>query len=169
MPIRQINSSFQKAYVRFLKIRGQPREIALGLSLGLFIGMTPSLGFQTAIAIFLAAILKWNKISAAIGVWITNPFSAPFVYSFTYLIGAKIFGVSNSFNPPTELSFSIALDILKKTPEIFWVLTIGGIIIGLPIAVIGYYLSYSSLLKYQEDIKKKLHIKKKLIHSKHDK
>ena len=32
----------QMPYKRFLKIRGEPREIALGFALGLFVGMTPT-------------------------------------------------------------------------------------------------------------------------------
>jgi hypothetical protein len=35
-------------------------------------------------------------------------------------------------------------------------LTIGGIIIGLPLAVLGYYFSYSTIEKYQESVKQKI-------------
>ena len=61
---------FRKAYHRFLKIRGHPREISLGFALGLFVGMSPFMGLHTAIAVLLAALLKWNKFSAALAVWI---------------------------------------------------------------------------------------------------
>ncbi len=70
----------KRIYERFVKIRGDPHKIALGFSLGLFVGMSPSMGVQMPIAIFIAALLKWNKISSAAGVWITNPLTAP---SFT--------------------------------------------------------------------------------------
>jgi uncharacterized protein (DUF2062 family) len=77
-----------KTYERFLKIRGTPREIGLGFAIGLFVGMSPTMGFQMAIAVFLAAVFKWNKISAAAAVWITNPVTAPIIYGVTYFIGA---------------------------------------------------------------------------------
>ena len=32
--------------VRFLRLRGAPEEIAKGLALGIFIGLTPTFGFQ---------------------------------------------------------------------------------------------------------------------------
>ncbi len=51
----------RKPYDRFLKIKGDPREIALGMALGLFVGMSPFMGIQMAVAVFLAAIFKWNK------------------------------------------------------------------------------------------------------------
>ena len=78
--MKPIVSTAQKFYRRFIKLRGDPRGIALGFALGLFIGMTPSIGFQMVIAAAIAASLKWNKISAAMGVWITNPLTAPLVY-----------------------------------------------------------------------------------------
>lgn len=150
------NTFFQRAYIRFIKIRGEPRKIALGFAMGLFIGMTPSMGFQTAIVIFIAALLKWNKISAAIGVWITNPLTAPFIYSTTYFIGAKILDIKNGYNPSVELNLTVLEKLLQKAPQVIWALIIGGIILGLPLALVGYYFSYSTVQKYQDDIKRRI-------------
>jgi uncharacterized protein (DUF2062 family) len=145
-----------KSYDRFVKIRGQPREIALGLALGVFIGMAPIMGFQTGIAIFFAALFKWSKISAALGVWITNPLSAPLIYSLTYVTGAWLLGVESGFNLHPELSAAAVEKMLQKAPKMLGVLTIGGIVIGLPLAFLSYYFSYAAVLKYQENLKKKL-------------
>jgi uncharacterized protein (DUF2062 family) len=90
MRYKYIKRSPKKIYERFLKIRGRPREIALGFALGLFIGMTPFMGIQMASAAFLAELFKWNKFSAATGAWITNPLTAPLIYSINYLIGARL-------------------------------------------------------------------------------
>lgn len=151
-----LSATIKKFYRRFLTLRGDPRDIALGFALGLFIGMTPSIGFQMVIAATVAAFLKWDKISAAMGVWITNPLTAPFIYSFTYFVGSKIYGTSKVFNPPDEMSISIANKILAKSPGIFYSLTIGGIVLGVPLAVVGYFVSYRLLLKYQERVKNKM-------------
>ena len=75
-----------RAYERFVRIRGRPREIALGFALCIFIGMLPTMGIQMPIAVFFAALLKWSKISPAFGVWITNPFTSPFIYGLTYMV-----------------------------------------------------------------------------------
>jgi uncharacterized protein (DUF2062 family) len=40
----------------------------LGFAFGIFIGMTPTMGIQMPIAVFIAALIKWSKISAAFGV-----------------------------------------------------------------------------------------------------
>ncbi len=150
-------SIWRNAYARFLKIRGEPREIALGFSLGLFIGMSPTMGFQIVIAVFLATLLKWNKISAALAVWITNPITAPFIYGATYLLGSKMLGLNKYQAISENISSGASLvTMVKKTPEIIGAMTVGGFIIGIPLALIGYYLAYSALDKYQEDIKRKL-------------
>lgn len=159
--------SLKKTYVRFLKIRGHPHEIALGLALGLFVGMSPTMGLHTAIAVFFAALLKWNKISAAIGVWVTNPFTAPVIYGINYYVGAKLVGLENNFGKVGFEGLSSLYKLIQKTPEIFWALIIGGTVLGLPLAAAGYYFAYSVIKKYQDDIKRKLAIsKEKLAHKK---
>ena len=147
-------------YRRFLKIRGNPREIALGFALGLFVGMTPFMGFQTPIAVFFAAIFQWNKISSAAGVWISNPVTAPVIYGITYFVGAKITGLSLSenFNSINDIN---VFGLLKSTPEMLIAMILGGIITGIPIAVTGYFFSFSAVKRYQDDIKIKLAEKKK--------
>ena len=157
----KVLTTLKKGYWRFLKIRGHPNEIALGLALGLFVGMTPSMGFHTAIAVYFAALFKWNKISAAVGVWITNPLTAPVIYGVNYFIGAKFMGLQKVYFLSEAHGFIRIYKIILKAPEIFWALTIGGIVLGLPIAVAGYYFSYSVVQKYQDDIKEKLAKSKK--------
>ena len=151
-----LKDAFKKTYTRFLKIRGNPKEIALGLSMGLVVGMTPFIGLHTAPAVFLAALFKWNQISAAIGVWISNPFTAPFVYSLTYFVGKFAIGIQKAPQLHTDLSYTIILSMLQQTPEVLLILVVGGIILGLPLPLLGYYFSYSAVSRYQEDIRSKL-------------
>lgn len=146
----------KRTYKRLIKIRGHPREIALGFAMGVFIGMSPTLGFQMAIAVCFAALLKWNKVSAGLGVWISNPVTAPFIYSITYLVGAKVLGISKMNDVFGNLDSTTIYRWVSNAPEIVWALVVGGVITGLPLAVIAYYFSYSAVEKYQEDIKKKL-------------
>lgn len=149
-------ASVQKTYTRFLKIRGNPREIALGFALGLFVGMSPTMGFQMAIAVFFAALLKWNKISAAVAVWITNPFTAPVIYGLTYFVGAKMLGMSNNFKGLSAFDLTGLMHLIQKAPEILLAMTLGGVVVGLPLALAGYYFSFSAVNAYQKDIKAKL-------------
>jgi uncharacterized protein (DUF2062 family) len=118
--------------------------------------MTPTLGVQTAIAIFAASIFKWNKISAALGVWITNPFTAPFVYGLTYSVGRKVLGITQSPALPAEFSLEAFRALMGKTPGILGALTVGAVVVGLPVAVVGYHLSYIAVHRYQGQIRNKI-------------
>ncbi|MGA9536470.1 MAG: DUF2062 domain-containing protein [Desulfobacterales bacterium] len=151
-----------RTYKRFLKIRGQPREIALGFALGLFVGMTPFIGLHTVMAISLAALLKWNKISAAVAVWFTNAATAPFIYSITYVVGARIAGIKQIFSWKDVESLSAVYRLILHTPEMIWAMVIGGVILGLPLAVAGYYLAFFVVGRYQEKIRIKRKESKKL-------
>lgn len=171
-------AALKKTYERFVKIRGNPREIALGFALGIFVGMTPYMGFHMAIAVFLAALFKWNKIAAAMGGWVSNPLTAPFIYSATFYVGDKVLHAGNACCIPTELNLDVIVQLLKSAPEIFWILTVGGIVVGIPVAVLGYYIALSTILRYRESIREKIarereklgqarnHIKKKISHRK---
>ncbi len=79
--------------VRFIRLRGLPDEIAKGVALGIFIGMTPTFGFQMVLAIFFAYLLKENRFAALVGVWVTNPVTAPFIYAAEYECGRLLLGM----------------------------------------------------------------------------
>jgi uncharacterized protein (DUF2062 family) len=52
-------------YLRFIRLRGNPHELALGMSFGIFTGLMPILPFQTVLAVALALVFKGSKITAA--------------------------------------------------------------------------------------------------------
>lgn len=155
----RLATALQAAFARLLRIRGNPREIALGLALGLFVGMTPLMGIQTAIAIFLAALLKWNKIAAAIGVWITNPLTAPFIYGVTYYIGARLFVWEGHHRLPDQFDLDALLNLLHRGPEILLILTAGGLVVGIPLSIAAYYLTLTTIRGYRQRIKSRFSFK----------
>jgi uncharacterized protein (DUF2062 family) len=146
----------RRLYERFIMIRGEPREVALGFALGIFVGMTPTVGVQTPIAIFIAALFKWSKLASAIGVWISNPLTVPLIYGVTYITGAKILNLDPVFNMPLSPTWNTLKAMLQKAPQAFGAMTVGGAILGIPLAIISYYLAYAAVDKYQKDVKEKL-------------
>jgi uncharacterized protein (DUF2062 family) len=143
-------------YQRFIRIRGNPREIALGLALGLFIGFSPTMGAQIVMAVFLASFLKWNKFAAAIGVQITNPLTAPVIYGFTYWLGAKLMGVQKPFGLTLTVDWCSIVNMIDQAPRIFLSLIIGGGIVGVPAAMIGYIICFAIVDRYQRTLKAKV-------------
>jgi uncharacterized protein len=125
---------FKLNVLRFLRLRGTPDEIAKGFALGIFIGLTPTFGFQMIIAIFLAILLHENKLAAALGVWITNPLTAPFIYALEYETGRLLLGLSR-VKFPRELSFS-ALESMSW--EFLLPLCVGSLIYGIILTPLTY-------------------------------
>jgi uncharacterized protein (DUF2062 family) len=146
----------RKTFDRFIRIRGNPRDIAFGFAMGLFIGISPTMGIQIWSAVFIAALLKWNKIAAAAGVWITNPLTAPAIYGMTYLTGAKILGFEKLQQFSLELSISNLQALIVKAPKVFGAMIVGGIAVGIPLAVIAYYVTFYLVQHYQSRVKEKI-------------
>lgn len=126
--------------LRFLRLQGSPDEIAKGFALGIFIGMTPTLGFQMAIAIFFAFLLKENKIAAAIGVWITNPVTAAPIYALEYESGRRLLGM-DPLRFPEELTF-------EAMKTLGWDLMIPLCFGSLIYAIICSILAYALTLRF---------------------
>ena len=72
--------------------RGSPQAIAGGFSLGLFLALTPTVGVQIILAVFLATFLKVSRPAALISVMITNPVTVPPIFTFNYWVGSLFFG-----------------------------------------------------------------------------
>ncbi len=156
--IQELKNATIRVYNRFIRLKGSPRQIALGFALGLFVGMSPFFGMHIAIGVVLASLFGWSKIGAAIGVNITNVFTAPFIYPVTYWVGAKFIGFARHVKWPTELTFGEFVQLVKQSPVIIMDLCVGGTILGLPLAIIGYYLALNAITLYRERIRKRVHI-----------
>jgi hypothetical protein len=139
----------KRGYRRLIRIEGDPHNIAMGFAMGLLVGMTPTIGFQMPIAVFLAIPLRLNKISSAAGVWITNPVSAPVIYPMNFLVGVKLFNIDISTEQILDFSLKSIKCLLTETPDIFLAATLGGIVLGVPIAIGGYYFALSAVTRYQ--------------------
>ena len=81
--------------IRFIKFRiihvdDSPKRIALGVGLGLFLAWLPLIGLQMLVAFGLSFILKANKFVSMVFVWVSNPFTIPFIYIPNFLVGRAI-------------------------------------------------------------------------------
>lgn len=132
---------FKLALLRFVRLRGAPDEVAKGVALGIFIGMTPTFGFQMVLAIFIALLLKENRLAAALGVWITNPVTAPFIYALEYESGRLLLGV-----PHVGLPEAFTLQALGNLGgEVMLPLVVGSLIYGALCSVLSYALTLRAI------------------------
>ncbi|HKL26252.1 MAG TPA: DUF2062 domain-containing protein [Desulfuromonadales bacterium] len=123
--------------VRFVRLRGEPDEIAKGVALGIFIGMTPTFGLQMIIAIFLAFLLKENRLAALVGVWVTNPVTAPVIYAIEYEIGRIILSKPRA-GLPEELTFGAFAGLGYDVLVPLW---LGSMVAGVLCGSLAYFLT----------------------------
>jgi len=146
-------------YTKIITIRGTPEEISRGFALGMFIGMTPTLGFQMAIATFIATLLKQNIIATAVTVWVTNAFTFIPIYTFNYGIGRILL---NKTNAPaiTAHTFTSMKALFSMGWGFFYTLWVGCIAVGIVSSIATYYICIPLIRNYQikrDVIKQKLH------------
>jgi hypothetical protein len=111
----------------------QRRTLARGVGVGLFVGLTPTVGFQTLLMICLCVFLRASFPAAFLVSWISNPFTVgPLYFAFNRL-GEALFG--------DLLRGSLALlGIGSKAAEHTVYLVLGSLLIALPAALGGYWL-----------------------------
>ena len=64
--------------------------LVLRCALGLFVSLTPTVGFQMVLVVVIGTLIRANRIVAVILCWISNPVTfLPMYYGYYYL-GAKI-------------------------------------------------------------------------------
>ncbi len=73
--------------LRVLHANDPPHALALGLAIGVFVAMTPTIGAQMVIAAAIAASFRANKILAMAAVWISNPATMVQIYYVNWRIG----------------------------------------------------------------------------------
>ena len=129
---------WQKFQRQLRELRGKPHEISLGMAIGVFVGITPTMPFHTVLAVSLAVLFRASKLAAALGVWVCNPLTIPLFYYGSYRLGSFVLGLPElSF--PTDYSF---LSLMKLGRHVTAAMLHGGVLLALPPAVLAYFLTY---------------------------
>lgn len=146
-------------YLKFLRLRGEPKYLAKGVALGVFIGITPTIPLHTMLILALAIILRTSKVSALLAAWVvSNPLTFFAQYYFSWWIGKLLF--------PGNLSWEKIKIILQNIEEgrgfmdtIHQIATLGGkaiaalvaggCLLAIPFTVAGYFVSLNIFQKIQ--------------------
>jgi uncharacterized protein (DUF2062 family) len=122
---------------RVKKLDGDPHYVAMGMAIGVFIGVTPTMPFHTVLAVGLAFLLRGSKAAAALGVWFSNPVTAPFFYIGSYKVGKYLLGNSVPFN----LKYESLLELAHLGINVTIALIAGGLILGILPGVASYFIT----------------------------
>ena len=135
---------------RVLRLRSSIHSIALGLAIGAFISASPLLGTHFLWAGLIAWLFGANILSSALGTWVGNPFTFPFIWVATYKSGSFILGLPQQSLALPEISFSLLLDTPSTLLPFIGPMMIGMFPVGLILAVATYYPSFWIIKTYQK-------------------
>ncbi len=139
---------------RVKNLQGDPHFVAMGMAVGVFVGIAPIIPFRTIMAIVLAYILKGSRPAALLGSLIGNPFAIVFIYYACYKVGNIFLGGTLA----AEESVKTLIDIIKQDIElydkilffadfaktqlkVFLAMIVGGFIIGIPAGIFSYFIT----------------------------
>ena len=116
--------ALRERFVALLHLDDPPWRVALALAVGVFISFTPFLGFQTLLALLVAAVARLNAAVVVTGTWLNLPWFMPFVYAGGLKLGAWLLRDLHSFG-----DWSLAL-------------LIGTTLLGFVAAVVTYVVAF---------------------------
>ncbi|HKL77088.1 MAG TPA: DUF2062 domain-containing protein [Gammaproteobacteria bacterium] len=109
------------------------RALAAGLAMGLFVGLTPTVGFQTPLILVGALLFRANFPAAFLALWVSNPITTPLLYWGFNRLGAAVFGDLFPVESFAELAPFMQMAIQQST--YLWA---GSLLLAVPGAVLGY-------------------------------
>jgi uncharacterized protein len=136
--------------LKFIRLRGNPKSLAMGTAVGVFLGIAPIIPIQTMLVIGVTLLMRVNTITAIIvATIVSNPLTLVPQYYLCWKVGNMLL--------PGRLSWHRILDVLHilgnngfmdsiravsllSTDAIIVMLT-GGVILGLPLGIISYFFS----------------------------
>ncbi len=130
-----------------LALDDTPHAIALGTAIGMFVGMTPTVGLQMVLVIGIAVatrpLFHFNRVAGLITVYISNPLTIVPLYAAFYYVGTML--VDAPMTPAQfQLQFEAALDRSWIDPlrfiftEVAWPMLAGSLLIATVTAVPTY-------------------------------
>lgn len=128
-------------YYRWLRVESTPEIFARGLAVGVFAGWFPLFGLQTLISVGLATIVGGNKVIAAVGTWVSNPFTYLPIYWFNFELGRFLLGTDQqSFTLNTLKSWDALAQLGQDFIQaLFLGSFVGGVVAGGAAYGMGWY------------------------------
>ena len=138
-----LKDKIREFYNRFISLKGTPGEIATGMAIGVFIGVTPTIPFHTVTIIFLCLLFRQNMTAAILGATcISNPITIPLFYLAQYELGRLLLNYESlkvTFNDYSLKS------ILELGWNILYPLQIGGLLMAVVFTVPAYFVTYRAV------------------------
>lgn len=142
-----LKRTIRYCWLRFKRLQGDPRKLAWGMSLGVFIGVTPTFPFHTFMALALAPILRVSPVTAYLGIWICNPLTMAPLYLAAYEVGRLVLFQGQPLCLPKTFDFHSVINMCWEGGV---ALQVGGLIIAIPPAIAAYFVTLWVVKRYRQ-------------------
>ena len=190
--LKGISRAIEYVAIRLKRIPDTPHKISLGMSCGIFASFTPLFGLHFLIAGLLSYLFRANVLASLIGTFVGNPITFPVITVFNLKLGEWILGSSEYSSGDGGKIFEGFLDFIfliyksfftegsigeNNVPRmneflngVFIPYSLGGLILGIFIAVVSYFLLRPLVATYQKkrSALKAKRFKKKLIRKRYE-
>ncbi len=112
--------------------------MARGLAAGVFAGCFPFFGFQIAIGLVIATLIRGNRLLTIAGTWVSNPFTYVPIFAFNYQIGRWV--LASSASPIDFTGLTTWQHWWDLGTEVATALLLGSAIVGAVSSVLSYCL-----------------------------
>ena len=136
--MKKIINFFKLKKYKIVRIKDFPESVAIGLSWGVAVSLTPLLGFHLIICYLGTWLMRGNIIAATVGTIIGNPWTFPFFFYVDYKIGTFFF-----FEKIYFYEFKINF-FINNFEKLFYPTLFG----SLPLAIISWFCTYYLMKKY---------------------
>ena len=133
-------------WLKFLRLQDDPRKLAWGMALGIFIGVTPTVPFHTVAVLFLAPLLRISPVTAFLGIQICNPLTMAPLYLAAYKVGQFCSDQGAPLWLPEAYTYTNLMHVLWRGGL---ALQVGGVILAIPPAIAAYFLTLWIIKRYR--------------------
>lgn len=134
-----VRNKLRDWYRQCISLKGEPRGLAAGFALGIFVGVTPTIPFHTGIIVVLGTLLRQNITAAYLASWfISNPVTIPLLYVSEYEIGRRLLGLPSAW--PSLEAYSLPA-IVALGSKVLLPLLMGGLLLAPLFACPGYIIA----------------------------
>jgi uncharacterized protein len=152
---------FRERVTSVLHLDEEPSHLALGLAVGVFIGVTPFFFLHTLLAVAVALVFRLNMAATITGTWINLPWFAPFIYAFCLKLGEAVlsgdvrlaWSVGELAEAASALLQTSARDYAGNFFQMFWdalfaistPLIVGTTLVGAAGALVTYFVALGAI------------------------
>ncbi len=151
---------FKFIYLKLFRIHDTPQRIALGLGMGVFLGILPGTG--PIAAIFLALLLRLNRASALLGSLLTNTWISIVTFFLSIKIGSGIMRVNWQDTQQNWIQFLKNFkvrDLLQlSTLKIIWPVIIVYLVVAFCLGVLVYLIALIIVTQIKHENKSRINL-----------